>query len=97
LGGNVESDCQLQQVIIITSTTMQVYDVHASKVVERVHFDTSTLVSPSLGLTVNGTVPYSDSVEVAHSVRVYKGKIFLLVRGIAYLTDISHSNTSGST
>jgi vacuolar protein sorting-associated protein 8 len=95
---NVESDCQLQQVIILTSTTMQVYDVHASKVVERLHFDTSTLVSPSLGLTVNGTVPYSDSAgEVAHSVRVYKGKIFLLVRGIVYLIDISHSNTSGST
>lgn len=67
---------------------MQVYDTHVNKPVERVHFDASSLVSPSLGLTVNGAVPYTDSVgEVVHSIRVYKGKIFLLVSDVVYIPD----------
>jgi len=57
-----------------------VYDVRSFKLVERVQFDAKSLISPSLGYTANGAIPYYDSVgEVAHSMRVYKGKIFLLV------------------
>ena len=55
--------------------------MHTLKLVEHVLFDAWTLVSPILGHTTNGSISYSDAVtEVAHSVRVYKGKIFLLVR-----------------
>lgn len=70
----------LQQVIILTATTLEVYDAHLSKLVEHVHFDGLSLVSPSLVNTVSGAISYADSAgDVAHSVRVYKGKIFLLV------------------
>lgn len=56
------------------------YDAHISKLVERINFDGLSLVSPTLGSTVNGSISYSDSVaDVGHSLRVYKGKIFLLV------------------
>jgi hypothetical protein len=58
-----------------------VYDVHGMKMVEAVPFDSSSLVSPSLGSTGDGSISYSDSVkDVAHSIRTYKGKLFLLVR-----------------
>lgn len=69
-----------QQIVILTSASLEVYDTHISKIVESTHFDTLSLVSPSLSYTTNGAIPYSESVgEVAHSVRMYKGKIFLLV------------------
>lgn len=70
----------LQQVVILTPTTLEVYDVHVSKLIERVQFDGLSLLSPSLNLTTNGALPYLDSVwDISHSMRVYKGKIFLLV------------------
>ncbi|KAF8070487.1 Golgi CORVET complex core vacuolar protein 8-domain-containing protein [Lyophyllum atratum] len=71
----------VNQIIVLTAKILQVYDIHASKVIESVPFDGLSLVSPSLSSTVNGTVSYADSVgDVAHSLRVYKGKIFLLGR-----------------
>jgi hypothetical protein len=70
-----------QQLAIFTASTLSVYDVHGMKMVEAVQFDSSCLVSPSLGSTGNGSISYSDSVrDVAHSIRAYKGKLFLLVR-----------------
>lgn len=70
-----------QQLVIFTANQMGVYDLKASKMIERVHFDASSLMSPTIGHTVNGQVNYQDSVkEVAHSMRIYKGKIFLLGR-----------------
>ncbi|KAJ7770202.1 Golgi CORVET complex core vacuolar protein 8-domain-containing protein [Mycena maculata] len=69
------------QVVVLTATTLNVYDSRLSKLVERVEFDGLALVSPTLSSTVNGAIPYADSVgDVAHSIRVYKGKIFLLGR-----------------
>ncbi|KAJ6586971.1 Golgi CORVET complex core vacuolar protein 8-domain-containing protein [Mycena vulgaris] len=69
------------QVVALTATTLNVYDSKVSKLVEQVQFDGLTLVSPTLSSTVNGAIPYVDSVgDVAHSIRVYKGKIFLLGR-----------------
>ncbi|KII92434.1 hypothetical protein PLICRDRAFT_27564 [Plicaturopsis crispa FD-325 SS-3] len=69
------------QIVVLTTSHLNIYDVNHSKLVERVNFDPSTLVSPSLSSTINGAIPYADSVgDVAHSVRVYKGKIFLLGR-----------------
>ncbi|KAF7288694.1 Lateendosome to vacuole transport-family protein [Mycena chlorophos] len=69
------------QVVVLTATTLSVYDVRQSKLVEEVLFDGLSLVSPTLASTVDGSVTYSDSVgNVAHSLRIYKGKIFLLGR-----------------
>lgn len=69
-----------QQVVALTSTTLDVYDIRTLKLVERVQFDAKSLISPWLGYTTSGAIPYADSVgEVAHSFRVYKGKVFLLV------------------
>ncbi|KAJ7462355.1 Golgi CORVET complex core vacuolar protein 8-domain-containing protein [Mycena galericulata] len=69
------------QVVVLTATTLNVYDSRMSKLVEHVQFDGLSLVSPTLSSTVNGAIPYADSVgDVAHSIRVYKGKIFLLGR-----------------
>ncbi|OAX39993.1 hypothetical protein K503DRAFT_688475 [Rhizopogon vinicolor AM-OR11-026] len=71
----------VNQLAIFTASTLSVYDVHGMKMVEAVQFDSSCLVSPSLGSTGNGSVSYSDSVrDVAHSIRAYKGKLFLLGR-----------------
>jgi len=59
---------------------MGVYDLQTSKMIERIEFDFSTLMSPTIGHTENGKVNHQDSgMEVAHSIRIYKGKIFLLV------------------
>ncbi|KAF8844392.1 hypothetical protein BDN67DRAFT_771415 [Paxillus ammoniavirescens] len=69
------------QLSVFTATTLSVYDTFTFQVVEHVHFDASALVSPSLGSTTNGSVSYSESLnDIAHSIRVYKGKIFLLGR-----------------
>ncbi|KAF7321372.1 Lateendosome to vacuole transport-family protein [Mycena kentingensis (nom. inval.)] len=69
------------QVAALSATTLNVFDMRLGRVVESVPFDGLSLVSPTLGSTVNGSIPYSDSVgEVAHSMRVYKGKIFVLGR-----------------
>ncbi|KAJ3548648.1 hypothetical protein NM688_g5266 [Phlebia brevispora] len=69
----------INQVLVLTLTTLEVYDIHTFKLVEHVLFDAWSLVSPILAHTTNGSVSYPDAVtEVAHSVRTYKGKIFLL-------------------
>ncbi|KAI0633251.1 Golgi CORVET complex core vacuolar protein 8-domain-containing protein [Trametes polyzona] len=69
----------VNQIIVLTPTAFEIYDIRTFKLVEREHFDAWTLVSPVLSHTTNGSLTYSDAVsEVAHSVRVYKGKIFLL-------------------
>ncbi|KAG1813729.1 Golgi CORVET complex core vacuolar protein 8-domain-containing protein [Suillus variegatus] len=71
----------VNQMAIFTASTLSIYDVHGMKIVEAVRFDSSSLVSPSLGSTGNGSVSYSDSVrDIAHSIRTYKGKLFLLGR-----------------
>jgi len=67
------------QVLVLTSTALEVHDVRSSKLVEQVPFDAWSLVSPILSHTISGSVSYGDAImEVAHSVRVYKGKIFTL-------------------
>ena len=61
--------------------TLEVYDIRTHKLIEQAPFDARSLVSPTLGHTINNSVSYPDAVmEVAHSLRVYKGKIFTLVR-----------------
>lgn len=70
----------MQQLVILTPNQIGVYDLQASKLIEQVEFDASTLMTPTLGLTTNGNTTYQDSVrDISHSMRVYKGKIFLLV------------------
>ncbi|KAI8993990.1 Golgi CORVET complex core vacuolar protein 8-domain-containing protein [Trametes punicea] len=69
----------VNQIIVLTPAAFEIYDVRTFKLVEREAFDAWTLISPVLSHTTNGSLMYSDAVsEVAHSVRVYKGKIFLL-------------------
>ncbi|KAJ7218023.1 Golgi CORVET complex core vacuolar protein 8-domain-containing protein [Mycena pura] len=69
------------QIVVLTATTLNVFDTRLSKLIEHVPFDGLALVSPTLSSTVNGLIPYADSVgDIAHSIRVYKGKIFLLGR-----------------
>ncbi|KAH7914153.1 Golgi CORVET complex core vacuolar protein 8-domain-containing protein [Hygrophoropsis aurantiaca] len=68
------------QILVITAADLNVYNVETAKLVERVHFDTTILVSP-LYRTSNGAMPYSESIlDIAHSIRTYKGKVFLLCR-----------------
>ena len=65
---------------MLTATTLGVYDIKVSNLIERVPFDGLSLLSPTLSSTVNGSVSYLDSVsDVGHNLRVYKGKIFILV------------------
>ncbi|KAI0675421.1 Golgi CORVET complex core vacuolar protein 8-domain-containing protein [Trametes maxima] len=69
----------VNQIIVLTPAALEIHDARTFKLVEREPFDAWTLVSPVLSHTTNGSVTYSDAVsEVAHSVRMYKGKIFLL-------------------
>ena len=69
---------------MLTPVTLEVYDAHTLSMVECVSFDAWTLVSPLLAHTTNGSVSYTDAIsEVSHSVRVYKGKIFVLVGAIS--------------
>ncbi|KAG2150383.1 Golgi CORVET complex core vacuolar protein 8-domain-containing protein [Suillus clintonianus] len=71
----------VNQLAIFTASALSIYDAHGMKIVEAVRFDSSSLVSPSLGQTGNGSISYSDSVrDIAHSIRTYKGKLFLLGR-----------------
>ncbi|TFK21979.1 lateendosome to vacuole transport-family protein [Coprinopsis marcescibilis] len=69
------------QLVFVTETTIAVYDTQLSRVLEWSKFDGLSLMSPTLSQTTNGSINYKDSVaEVAHSLRVYKGKMFLLCR-----------------
>ncbi|GBE80615.1 predicted protein [Sparassis crispa] len=71
----------VNQVVVLTPSALEVYDVRTLKLVEHVPYNAWSLVSPILSHTTNGAVSYSDAItEVAHSVRVYKGKIFILAQ-----------------
>ncbi|KAF5386226.1 hypothetical protein D9615_002235 [Tricholomella constricta] len=81
LNANLITSRPVQQILVLTAEKLQVFDTHALKVIESVNFDGLSLVSPSLSSTVTGAASYPDSVgDVAHSLRLYKGKIFLLGR-----------------
>ncbi|KAG6841894.1 hypothetical protein C0991_005624 [Blastosporella zonata] len=68
------------QIAVLTMQTLQVFDIHALTVIESIGFDGLSLVSPSLAPT-DGLASYPDSAgDVSHSMRVYKGKVFLLCR-----------------
>ncbi|KAF7428647.1 Vacuolar protein sorting-associated protein 8 [Pleurotus ostreatus] len=70
-----------KQIVVMTATTLEVFDITLMKTIERVERDALSLVSPTLGLTVRGALSYADAAgDVAHSIRVYKGKIFMLGR-----------------
>ncbi|KAH9054311.1 Golgi CORVET complex core vacuolar protein 8-domain-containing protein [Lactarius vividus] len=70
-----------KQILAVTTSALEVYDVHTRALVEHTPFDPSLLVSPTIAHTINGAFSYSDATgDVAHSVRTYKGKIFLLGR-----------------
>jgi hypothetical protein len=56
--------------------------VQNSELVERIQFDIQLLVSPSFAFSTSSAVSHVG--DIAHSVRVYKGRIFILV-GFAVL------------
>lgn len=60
---------------------MDVIDIRTFQTIENERYDSRNLISPTLSYTISGAVAYQDSIrDVQHSVRTYKGKIFLLVR-----------------
>jgi hypothetical protein len=70
----------IQQIIAVTASALEVYDVQTRELVEHVDFDPSSLVSPTIAHATNGVFSYMGTTgDIAHSVRTYKGKIFLLV------------------
>ena len=70
----------MQQILFITASVLEAYDVETQALVEHVDFDPSLLISPTIAHTTNGAFSYTDATgDIAHSVRTYKGKIFLLV------------------
>ena len=79
-GGAVLRGFFLQQILVVTASALEVYDVETQALVEHMNFDPSSLVSPTIAHTTNGAFSYSDATgNIAHSVRTYKGKIFFLV------------------
>ncbi|CCL98684.1 uncharacterized protein FIBRA_00686 [Fibroporia radiculosa] len=71
----------VNQVLGLTPNALEVYDIRTGRLVEKVSYDAWSLVSPILSHTTTGSVSYSDTVtDVAHSVRVYKGKIFIMTQ-----------------
>lgn len=65
----------------MTASALEVYDVQTRALIEHVQFDPASLISPRMiAHTTNGAFSYTDVTgDIAHSVRTYKGKIFLLV------------------
>ncbi|KDR75858.1 hypothetical protein GALMADRAFT_97807 [Galerina marginata CBS 339.88] len=64
------------QIVITTRRTLGIYDLKLSRLVEQVPFEGLSLIS--LGKGVGNSVGESDTDAVAHSIRTYKGKMFLL-------------------
>ena len=58
----------------MTREELGVYDLRSSQLVEKVQFDGLSLVVPS----AEGVVEQEND-QVAHAIRLYKGKLFLLV------------------
>lgn len=71
----------LQQVVVLLADALEVYDVHTRQIIERSDFNASSLVNPQLGHATSSAFQYPGSLlDVSHSMRVYKGKVFILVR-----------------
>ncbi|KAI0293200.1 Golgi CORVET complex core vacuolar protein 8-domain-containing protein [Russula brevipes] len=70
-----------KQIIAVTASAVEVYDVQTRELVEHVDFDPSSLISPTIAHATNGVFSYMGTTgDIAHSVRTYKGRIFLLGR-----------------
>lgn len=70
----------LQQIVVLTESRLEIYQPPVTKPIESVPFTTLDLTSPTVFSTANERMPYADPIaDIAHSMRVYKGKIFLLV------------------
>ena len=81
-----------QQILVLTPNSLQVHDINTKKLVERSLFSAQSLMSPTLAKTASGSVAYADSVlEVAHSIWVYKTKIFILVRALSMFIHVKIS------
>lgn len=75
-----------QQIVICTPGTLEIYDLSLSRLVERVSFDSLALASPFPH--PSGRPETLDGNVFAHSIRAYKGKIFLLASPSIFLLDM---------
>ena len=62
-----------QQLLVVTASHLEVFEISSATAVERIAFDADTLTS------LPGPSQKAFQQRLAHSVRVYKGKLFLLV------------------
>ena len=80
MGDDIECILTTQQLVLVFDQTMEILDIRTFVVVEQVPFDAFRLASASLSSIATGAAPYQDSFrDIQHSVRTYKGKIFILV------------------
>lgn len=74
------ADNDLKQLLILTHSTIEVHDCRTFRRVEYVNYEATSLASPLRSLNTSTTVHFEEPThDVAHSLRIYKGKIFLLV------------------
>ncbi|KAF9566730.1 vacuolar protein sorting-associated protein [Agrocybe pediades] len=64
------------QIIVVCRSSLGVYDIELARLVEKVPFDSLSLISQTA--YSSSTSEDKDNNVVAHSVRTYKGRIFLL-------------------
>ncbi|THH10658.1 hypothetical protein EW145_g1176 [Phellinidium pouzarii] len=69
----------VNQLILFTDTTLEVLDIRTLKIIENIFYDALNLISPTLSYSSSGALVYQESVrDIQHSLRTYKGKIFVL-------------------
>lgn len=74
-----------QQVVIVMQTTLAVYDLSSKSLVEKVNFDSPSLMAPSFKSSGSDISGPSSVNSIAHSLRIYKGKLFLLVSVVNFI------------
>ena len=72
-----------QQLVITTRKQLVVYDINLHRLVEEVPFDGLSLVSTALKPKER-----DEPDSISHSLRMYKGKLFVLVSGVFFLSNI---------
>ena len=77
---------------MVTCGHLGVYDLKVAKLVEQITFKGLSLASP----TVHTADDVSDADPVAHSICVYKGKVFLLVSFNKFTAAITHFDIIGT-
>ena len=64
----------------MTLNQIEVWDIRFPKLIESSALDAATLIS--MPMDNHGKLPFHPEEDIGHSLRVYKGKVFLLVGDI---------------